>query len=411
MVPIQTSLLIYKSLRSTLVLSLPAPSMNSIHKGVRSLLGTIKLNAVHHDPACSVSPVNTQFQTSYDLGLDCIAVPGAFSTMFVTDPDDHPSLDIASPPLWTPPTQGLPIVLPLDVPSPSPPMTHPAWTLDPMFRAMDYTCPQLNLKEFDLITDRKNLRALLEFVQNGSAGHRIDAELVGDRTLVFFVGWRGGQGYSSAGGYGKNFERAFTSGHLEGTTQHNRVVTYTLGSVSLMIKYEVDAYLGSAEPSTSTIPPHNPCVRPSIVGPTGFRIIPFGAALAPPESILELKTVRTGKGSYIQKALAQMWFSRTPILVTGCHDGEGTFTKVNTKNVMEDGLLDDWEVRHREHLQKLLKLVEMIKEHLMASPIKRQAVVLTKYPKKSGQPVVQFYSLMNSYKLALPSDLRKKWLR
>jgi hypothetical protein len=279
-----------------------------------------------------------------------------------------------------------------------------------MFRALDYTCPQLELKEFDLITDRKNIRALLEFVQNGCgpAGHRIDAELVGDKTVVFFVGWRGGRGYNSAGGYGINFERAFTGALSEGTIQHHRVVTYTLGSLSLMIKYEVDAYLGPAESSTLTIP-DNPLVRPSTVGPTGFRIIPRGAALAAPESILEIKTVRAGRSSHVRQTLTQMWFSRTPTLVTGCHDGEGTFTAVKMRNVMEDGALDDWEVKHGEHLQKMLELVEMIKEHLMASPIKRQAVVLKKDSKKHGQPVMEFYSLMDSYECALPSDLRQRW--
>lgn len=35
-----------------------------------------------------------------------------------------------------------------------------------MLRAVDKTCPQINLKELDLITDRKNLRALLDSVEN-----------------------------------------------------------------------------------------------------------------------------------------------------------------------------------------------------------------------------------------------------
>jgi hypothetical protein len=68
--------------------------------------------------------------------------------------------------------------------------------------------------------------------------------------------------------------------------------------------------------------------------------------------------------------MAQMWFSQLPILVAGWHDGIGRFPVVEKINVMESGVLSNWEVRHREDLQKLLKLVQMIKEHLMTSSIK-----------------------------------------
>ena len=117
-----------------------------------------------------------------------------------------------------------------------------------MLRAVDYTCSELTMKEFDFVTDRKNLRALLDFVQRGGseAGHRIDVELVGDETVLFFLGWSG-RDYGSARSYGINFERAFTSTLSEGTIQHNRVVTYTLGGLNMMVKYQADAYMGQAD--------------------------------------------------------------------------------------------------------------------------------------------------------------------
>jgi hypothetical protein len=278
-----------------------------------------------------------------------------------------------------------------------------------MLRAVEHTCPQLNLEEFDLITDRKNLRALLDFVQKGGseAGHRIDAEVIGDGTVLFFLGWSG-RGYGSSKSYGVNFERAFTGPLSEGTIQHNRVVAYTLGSLNMMIKYQVDAYLGPVELAVSAISP-NAHSRSSTIAPTGLRVISCDTTVVAPESVLEIKTIRSGQRLLKPQTMVQMWFSRTPILVAGWHDGEGQFTSVEEVNVMESGALGDWEVKHTKHLQKMLKLVEMIKEHLTTSPVKRQAIVLKKNSSKLEQPVVEFYNLVDSYELGLPHDLRAKW--
>lgn len=77
-----------------------------------------------------------------------------------------------------------------------------------------------------------------------------------------------------------------------------------------------------------------------------------------PDSVLEIKTVRLGQRPLKPQTMAQMWFSRTLILVAGWHDGEGQFSAVEKRNVMESGALNDWEVKHKEGLQKMLKLVE-----------------------------------------------------
>jgi hypothetical protein len=317
----------------------------------------------------------------------------------------------ASPPLWTP--QELPLVLPLDEPAVDPQKILQDCPMDAMLRAMNQTCPQINMKEFELISDRKNLRALFDFVRNkiAKAGHRIDAEVIGG-TVLFYQGWSG-NGYWNSKSYGMNFERAFTSDLSEGTIQHNRVVTYSLGGFNMMVKYQADGYLGPAK-SISMTASDDVLTHSSTIASTGLRVIHRDPALvAAPESILEIKTIRQISRQRRQllnsKTMAQMWFSQTPILVAGWHDGNGWFSEVEKVNVMESGVLGNWEVRHREDLQKLLKLVEMIKEHLMASPIKRQAIVLRRGRSKDEQPVVEFYSVMDSYGLGLPHDLRAKW--
>ena len=320
--------------------------------------------------------------------------------------DENTGYYTALPPLWTPPSQELPFVLPLDEPAVDPRTKLHAYPLDAMLRAVDQTCPQINMKEFDLITNRKNLRALFDFVRNNifKAGHRIDAEVIGG--TVLFLGWSGNK-YWNCKSYGVNFERAFTGSLSEGAIQHNRVVTYSLGNLKMMVGYQTDAYLGPAK-FTSMAVPDNALAHSSTIAATGLRIIHCDTALAAPESILEIKTVRSGQQRLKSQTMAQMWFSQTPILVLGWHDGEGLFSAVEKINVMESGALGNWEARHREDLQKMLKLVEMIREHLIASPFKRQAIVL-RGRSKDKQAVVEFYSLMDPYELGLPHDLRAKW--
>ena len=281
-----------------------------------------------------------------------------------------------------------------------------------MLRAVDLTCPELAMKEFDLITDRKNLRALLDFVQRGGskAGHRIDAELVGDETVLFFLGWSG-RGYSGSRSYGVNFERAFTSTLSKGTIQHNRVVTYTLGNLNMMVKYQADAYIGRAELPAVSATTHNKHAPSSTIAPTGLRVITCDNTMVAPESILEIKTICAGQPLLKSQTLGQMWFARTPILVAGRHHGEGQFMAIEANDIMQSGALGDWELRNKEYLQKMIKLAEMIKEHLASSTVKRQAIVLKRDRSNHGLPVVEFYGLVDSYDLGLPHDLRAKWAR
>jgi hypothetical protein len=102
-----------------------------------------------------------------------------------------------------------------------------------------------------------------------------------------------------------------------------------------------------------------------------------------------------------------MWFSRTPILIAAWHNGHGQFSSVNAINVMKSGSLDEWETRNKEYIQKVIRLLEMIKAHLVTSPIKKQAIVLKK--DKCGLSIVEFYSFSDLYEVGLPDDLRGKW--
>jgi len=275
-----------------------------------------------------------------------------------------------------------------------------------MFRAIHITSPDLALNEFDLITDRKNLRALFNFFGGkNQESHRIEAELVGG-TLLFYLGWSawGYTSFPSRPTYGMNFESRFTGPLSYDTIQHNRVITYVFGDLRVMVKYQVDACLASPSPAAS--PPHQHAYSAAGVTPTGLHVIPSGI-LAPPETIVEIKTTRAGYQSLHPRVLAQLWFSQTPVVISGYHDGNGRFSSIERTNVMESGALKRWESQNTAVLQKVVCLIEMIREHLASSPIKRQAIVLERSRGATGS--VKFYSLIDGHEVGLPDDLRQIW--
>lgn len=287
----------------------------------------------------------------------------------------------------------------------------PPCPLDPLFRAIDITCPTFDVKGVNLVSDRKNLRVLLDFVGESVPlnGYRIDAEYI-NGTVLFFLGWSG-NGYQQSYGYGVSFEREFTTSDpvslKSGTLQHNRVVHYIFGGLKMLVTYQVDAYKVSKTFLEPPPPPPNAAAPITVMTPTDLHVVPLGT-LAAPESIVEIKTLRLAKTNALccRRVMAQMWFSQTPILIAGYHDGNGRFSEVKEMNVMSSGKLSQWESKNKKYLQRLVKLIQMIAAHMRSSESKQAAIILGRGI--SGLEV-NFYSLVDGYKLELPDDLRKKW--
>ncbi|KAG5642925.1 hypothetical protein DXG03_001876 [Asterophora parasitica] len=359
---------------------------DSVYKGTSELLHEFAITDILPDRNCSVTPQDAFHPTSYDLGPDRVVAPGA-------------------PPVWRP--QHLPIVIPADEPAADPRNVLSSCPLDALLRALKITSPDLSLDQFDLVTDRKNLRALLSFFRpQNQESHRIDAELF-QGTLLFYLGWSA-WGYSDPqwNTYGVNFERRFTSPLSNGAIQHNRVIAYGFGGLNVMVKYQVDACLPASWKASPMVAVHEHST-PAFTTPTGLHVIQSGRKVSS-EKIVEIKTCRPNrKGLHwiSPRSLPQLWFSQTPLLITGYHDGAGRFSSIMGINVMQSGALKQWEGEHTLALQKVVRLIEMIKEHLTRSPIKRQAIVL----EKGG--FVKFYSLDGVYDTGLPADLRQVWAK
>ncbi|KAH0541836.1 hypothetical protein FGG08_003719 [Glutinoglossum americanum] len=328
-----------------------------LFKGLGSLLGEIRLDSILANPDTSTSQENLTTLTSYNLmpkDMRTIVVPG-------------------SPSIWNP--QNLPATIKPDSgPYFTDPSRHvfPHCLLEPLLRALLVAHPNYNLSDIDLITDRRNLRLLLDFVSGNQKEFRIEVEVVG--STVLFSTWteRAKDYVKGFVGYGREFERAWTRtpAGLEGSMMHNRVVGYSLGGLKVVMRFEVDGCMEEHDApnqhctdSSTVITPIDDPKHPhtKLTTPTYFTILTHGT-LAPASNIIEIKTGSLKKNLVSLRNLGQLWFSQTPILCIGQYGAGGVFSEVSVKNVLLAGELSRWEEHNRENLKKLVRVLEMIRE-------------------------------------------------
>ena len=235
--------------------------------------------------------------------------------------------------------------------------------------------------DVDLITNRNNLRKLLQWIE-GAARHdfRIDLDRVNGTLLM--TPWESNDSVLCSGShnpaYGSNFEKNFSSHQedLVDCTSHRRVIYYTLGSLKCVVRSEVDAYhtkaggarsltgLVSAPPQAASNKNHHPVTSTDTYKPT--EVLHRGLEIHTADT-LEIKSCRDR--SYLEGLIPQLWFSRTPWMMIGYHH-EGTFARVQEWNTASR--FTRWGLRHQESLQNLAGLIAELKGvvHVAKAPLR-----------------------------------------
>ncbi|KAL4978304.1 hypothetical protein BDW66DRAFT_149429 [Aspergillus desertorum] len=247
---------------------------------------------------------------------------------------------------------------------------HPESPLEPLFRSLYIENPLYNINLVDLITDRNNVRQTLSFInpglsRNGLEPFTIEVE-VRNNTAIFCraeTEIHRDIGPKQFRGYGHEFERAFTTPQVSGSTGHHRIISYSFGDLKLIVRYETDAYLNGHSrvrpPSvemgngnllsltqTLTLAGRGHRSRP----PTDSRlVIKEEGKQVPVQSTLEIKTRVSHKPINVQEVLPQLWVSQTPNLVCAYHRG-GLFGPPEVKDVSRE--LTKWEKDHASDLRR-----------------------------------------------------------
>ena len=298
---------------------------------------------------------------------------------------------------------------------------HPDSPLEPLFRALYITHPSFDISSTDVVTDRNNIRKLLSFIDSSSARNKLESFTISievtKNTAIFCrdeaqtVEYIGPQEFK---GFGHEFEKAYTTTQINGSTGHHRIISYHFGDLNCIVRHETDGYADTGT-GTSSSKVRNPTQdslssmlgalslssgdnSPGITPTESKLVIKEEGQLVPLESTLEIKTRVHHKLLEIQEVIPQLWVSQTPKLVRAYHKN-GTFQRPVVEDVAAE--VKNWEKRKQNDLRVLAALIRKI-IHL-AKDVGGNAVV--KYNVEGDKLVIRKVERKDM----LPKDLYSKW--
>ncbi|KAH9831407.1 uncharacterized protein C8Q71DRAFT_782416 [Rhodofomes roseus] len=213
-----------------------------------------------------------------------------------------------------------------------------AYPMLPWFHAVDTVMSQgsrqMDWSGVDFVASRNTLRKLLRWTKESKPDDfRIDTQLAGERTVVFgqWVERMWMNADKRYPGYGRSFEHESTCAapgleHLN-TTGHTRIIKYTFGGLTMVVGFEVDAYIASGNPSgpltveEATFSPNN--LRTDVPHKPYVDVIHAGSQV-PQENLVEIKT---GKKIRWKETYPQLFLSQTPHLFAASHE-QGQFHQI-----------------------------------------------------------------------------------
>jgi hypothetical protein len=271
-----------------------------------------------------------------------------------------------------------------------------------------------------VVTDRNNIRKLLAFIDPDSAKNKHEpftikvevvketAILCRDETKTYEI-----IGPQEFRGYGHEFEKAYTTCEIKGSTGHHRIISYSFAGMKFIIRHETDAYLTTDEKTDILLPrgvESDPLSEllgsltisqskgsPSHLLSSKLQIKRDGRAVSL-ESTVEIKTRVAKKPLEIHEVAPQLWVSQTPYLVRAYYQN-GTFQKPSVENVVSR--IKGWEYANQAKLRQLAALIAEI------------STVTKRY---GGKATVRFHGIGDSLEICkadvesmLPQDLYSKW--
>jgi hypothetical protein len=255
-----------------------------------------------------------------------------------------------------------------------------------MFQALSMMNPGYQLMDVDVLADRNNLRVLLEFVSGKANGpFRLDLYTMFN-TLVIVRNESKWWKYSDGKSYGINFERHFTRPEdgMEDATSHYRAIRYPMGPLSVVVRFEADAYddgVANDHLTQSEVQAVSGglAVRPVFKFGAPIRVLQKGH-IVPTAQMVELKTQSFREEYRAVACQDQLWFGRTKLLYTGPYGpGDGTVKSIRLEDAT--ARVKRWEENQQENLKKLVGLLDLLRQILKRNRSPNSGLVLVREDK------------------------------
>jgi hypothetical protein len=260
---------------------------------------------------------------------------------------------------------------------------HPDSPLEPLFRALYISYPSFDIANFDVVTDRNNIRKLLGVVNNRWCSKREDFTIhveVKKNTAIFCRSETKTEEYIGPNefrGYGHSFERRCTRLALAGSTGHHRIISYSFGDLRFIVRHETDGYVevGGGQSCPPTTKVQAPTLddlsnvleslelspgssSPAKTSANSKLVIRQEGQTVPLASTLEIKTRVAHRPLAFEDVVSQLWISQTPKLVRAYHT-KGVFEIPKVDDVAAD--IKAWENQNQKDLKVLASLIGKIR--------------------------------------------------
>ncbi|KAF2491446.1 hypothetical protein BU16DRAFT_552210 [Lophium mytilinum] len=249
----------------------------------------------------------------------------------------------------------------------------PKHPFEPAFQALSAMNPNVRLDDVDIVANRNSLRKLLDFAAGrGQEPFCMGLHMVKD-TLFISRKERNAQSMihgAPNSGYGHSFEKAVTTAEdgLGDSSSHHRVIRYRLGHLDCVVRFEVDAYYEATDDAGAANSIQEPvdhittkmgqlAVQKPHRSPTGkdtMQVIMAGL----PVSSHKLAELKARKSEKLNATMPQLWFGRTPYLLTGKHI-DGVVHSISTTHAKLQ--FAAWETVNQHTLRKLVRLLAELK--------------------------------------------------
>jgi hypothetical protein len=217
------------------------------------------------------------------------------------------------------------------------------------------------------------------------------------------------------GGFGYEFEKAYTKDRISDSTEHHRIISYKFSNTKIVVRHETDGFVDanlrispavnprsqendtvSNKPGSTSLPLTK---QPEGIVRVGSKLrIRMEGFVVPNKSTLEIKTRAAARPIDFTEVATQLWVSQTPNLVRAYHT-MGLFREPTVEDV--SGEIRGWELGNQGDLRRFAAL---IKEILRISREIGGRMVL-KYNQVSGDVVIQKFE----GKKMLPDDVYRLW--
>lgn len=299
----------------------------------------------------------------------------------------------------------------------------PSYPTEPAVQAIFRIDPRYPTSSINIFACGSTLGNLLRFVRGVDKPFRFTVEKIGN--TVFFVRKENSptELITDVRGFGHTFPEAYVPWEpdVKGSESHQRLIQYSFGGLTCLVRFECDGYFGSSTTSmlsgadsSTAIPSDNDelvgllqaiSITQPLTEMGNSLKIKSGGFEVPQVSIFDLKT-RSKRSKFkidMDEHLPLLYLKQIPNFVAAYHDGFGQFSPkdIKVQNLQKD--MERWESDNKDALKRLAILLHKI----------------TEFAKSDGKGLLEVYcpsaDCLQIYKQldegvhALPLSLREEW--